>query len=338
MSFLRNENTVCGTTTTGTGTLTLAPCPAPPGGLDLYAAFVNAGLGTAQTIPVTYTIIEYTDATLATAKQMEKGVGALKLGASVSATTLARTTIQMSATALNTTTPSSPLVAAVITIGTAANVLVFIAPSAADIPVYSPYFETALGDNLGQAPALSQLGSVGGLTFNSLVAGGCDAYLIFEWRVPMLVKRCTVNVKTAGTVGTSNADARLYAINSAGRPGKLLYDFGLMGSAGTSFHATGNVSTGAAGAGYFLQPGEYFLDICYVESGETVHAALNTLPATQGIIQSSRLGTNQLGLQGISTATGPAIGAAPDPANVVGYALRAIGGSAGCPIFTLAPS
>lgn len=333
MSFLRAEACICGTSTTGTGTLTLAACPSPPGGVDLYAAFQGQGLGTSQTIPTTYTIIEYTNSGFGTAKQMEKGVGALTIGASVTATTLARTTPQSTATSMNTSTPTystgSP---SAISIGTAANVLVFVGASAADVPAWSPYYETTLGDNKGATPC-SGITSAAAANFTIGTAGGgttgCDAYFLFEWRVPMLVKRCTVNVQTAGSGGNSNCDARLYGIASTGRPGKLLYDFGLLGTSNTSFHSTGLVSTGASGSGFMLLPGEYYLNLCDVET-DSVNAILTAVGPNNSYVISGRMGSALAGrsLTGVATATNPVIGAAPDPADTTSYALKNSGSNA----------
>src|SRR5690348_6986738 len=101
--MLRGEGITCGTSSTGTGTLTLAACPAPPGGADFYAWLTATGIGFANgaAILVPYVLTEYADSTFATEKQKEWGVATLTLGASLTATTLGRTTVQGSATGLN---------------------------------------------------------------------------------------------------------------------------------------------------------------------------------------------------------------------------------------------
>src|SRR5271170_1594422 len=139
--MLRNDTILCGASTTGTGTLTLAPCPSPPGGIDLYQWLTATGFGfvSGNAVLVSYVIIEYSDTTFSKAVNFEKGVGTVALGASLTATTLARTTVQSVAGSLGAT--GSPTYAAplAVSIGTAANVLVFVGPSAADVPAYGPY-------------------------------------------------------------------------------------------------------------------------------------------------------------------------------------------------------
>jgi hypothetical protein len=105
--MLRADNVICGTSSTGTGTLTLAACPAPPGGLDFDKWLKATGLNfvSGNALLVSYTIIEYTDSAFTTVKQTEKGVGTLTLGASISAATLARTTVQSTVTGMDTSTP-----------------------------------------------------------------------------------------------------------------------------------------------------------------------------------------------------------------------------------------
>lgn len=344
--MMRGENIVCGTSSTGTGTLTLAACPAPPGGVDFYAWLTSSGLGfvNGNAVFVSYVINEYTDSTFGTIIRSEEGVGTLTLGANLAASTLARTTVQATQTAQSTTGVYLGNAPSAISVGTAANTLIFIGPKATDVMAHSPYFEAGIGDNLGCSPAgLVAVSSVaGGFKPNTLGSTITDFYVLFQWAVPMLVKRCSVNVGVAGSGGNSNANARLYQKNSSGRPGKLLYDFGLFGSANASFHSTGNVSTGAAGAGFMLLPGEYFLDVCYVETDST-HAALKS-PAVISNANaltypnSGGWGTSSMLPYGMTSATGGAIGAAPDPANVAAYAGLVLAAGTGPPLFTLAPS
>ncbi len=148
--MLRGENIACGTSSTGTGTLTLAATPAAIGAVDFDAWLKATGIGfvSGNAVLVSYTIIEYTDSTFATPKFVENGIGTLTLGAALINATLARTTVQTVSNA----NADSYLVgggASAITIGTAANTLVFVGPSAADVPAWSPYYETSIGDNLG---------------------------------------------------------------------------------------------------------------------------------------------------------------------------------------------
>src|SRR4051812_24231826 len=155
--MLRGDTLVCGTSTTGTGTLTLAATPGPPGGVDfdVWARATGIGFANSAAVLVSYTIIEYTDSTFATAKSHEKGVGTLTLGGSsgIANCTLARTTKQTSATSLNSQPATQNIVPGTgISIGTAANTLVFIGPSAAEIPAYEPYFYTGSGGGTYRLP------------------------------------------------------------------------------------------------------------------------------------------------------------------------------------------
>jgi hypothetical protein len=320
--MLRGDNIVCGTSTTGTGTLTLAATPVPPGGVDfdVFARATGIGFGNSAAILVSYTIIEYTDSTFAKALQTEKGVGTLTLGSSsgIANATLARTTLQTSATSLNSQPATQNIAPGTgVSIGTAANTLVFIGSSVTEAVAWSPYVETS-GDNLGASPlrANNTLGNSPTLT------SGQDWYFPFVWSVPMLVKRASLNVGTAYTGGTpvSNAYARIYDINTGGRPGKLLYDFGLIGSANASINSTGNVSTGASGNGYFLTPGIYFFDFLVSFSGGSSSPVLKAAPS------SAHLLTGNMGTSGLipvcgATANSGTAGAAPDPANLTSYSL-----------------
>lgn len=332
--MLRADNVICGTSTTGTGTLTLAACPSPPGGVDfdVWLRATGIGFGNSAAVLVSYTIIEYTDTTFATAKQFEKGLGTLTLGSSsgIANATLARTTLQEKAISLNSQPASfSVMPATGISIGTAANTLIFVGASAIDIRGSMPDYGSSLGaDNAGVPPLLNSTQASNGGTMTPTTA--TDYYSPFVWTVPMLVKRASIVVTTAYSGGSpvSNADARLYAFDpTTGKPGKLLYDFGLLGSSGASLNSTGVVSTGASGNGFLLMPGEYVLDICTVFSGGSAGpaiAAWNTTSTQPGIAATGRWGTRSLNgyfaplVQ--ATASGGAIGAAPDPANITGFA------------------
>ena len=320
-----NTAPIAGTSTTGTGTLTLAACPASPSEGSLYTWLTSTGMNfvNGNAILMPYRIVEYTDTTFTTEVQKEIGVGTITLGASLTASTLARTTLVWTGNALN----SSPAYAefgnaTALTIGTAANVLIFIGPDATNTPAWCPYFETSLGDALGAAPAW---GLPPAYSSGLGVPNGSEWYIPFEWRIPMLVKRASVRVVAAysGT-GTpvSAAYARIYAIGTNGRPSKLLYDFGTFGT--NPLNGTGNISTGAAGNGYFMTPGEYYFDLAnsYSGAGGTIvtpkYSVMNNTASNPA---ASRLGTTSLVSNATALATGATIGAAPDPANIAGYSL-----------------
>jgi hypothetical protein len=157
--MLRGESVICGTSSTGTGALTLAATPTPPGGIDFDVWARAVGFGNSAVVPVTYTMIEYTSSVFSTAKQIEKGVGTVTLGTSsgVANASLTRTTPQVTATSLNSQPASynanSP---SAISIGTVANTLIFVAPSAADLLALSPCLESSggPGDTVCASPAL----------------------------------------------------------------------------------------------------------------------------------------------------------------------------------------
>ncbi|SRR5712691_1949935 len=333
MSFLRAEDCICGTTTTSTGTLTLAACPAPPGGVDPYAAFSGLGLGTSQSIPMTYCVREFTDSTFTTVKQEEKGIGALTIGANIGATTLARTTPQSTATNCNTSTPTySQGAPSAINIGVAANILVFVGASAADIQAWSPYFDTSLtnADNVGVTPALMGVATAA----SANLVSGTDYYMPFPWEVPMLVKKATFKMSTVYSGGTpvSNAYARIYALGSNGRPGKLLIDFGLLGTANASLNAAGNVSSAVASPGYMLLPGKYVMGFLPIFSGGTTPPQMSTIAYGH----CSPFGTSSLTPINFTTATGGS-NPAPDPANATGYVAGGSGATRAFQ-FALSPS
>jgi hypothetical protein len=343
--MLRSDTVVCGISTTGTGTLTLAACPARPGGVDLFAWLTATGFGfvNGNAIIVSYTLIEYSDTTFSTAVNFEKGIGTVTLGSSLAGTTLVRTTVQSVAGSLNSTGSPTYASPSAVSIGTAANVLVFVGPSAADTPAYGPYWDTTTSglDNVGVSPV--QTAGVGnGVT---LVQGsGADYYSIFEWRVPMVVKRCSVYVLIgySGTSGTpiSAAYARIYQINSAGRPGKLLYDFGAFSGTNPLNTSATMISTGASGSGFLLLPGEYFFDFMPTYSGAGGTIVTPKFQPVSNVPKYGRMGTiTGEPVQG-ATATSGTAGAAPDPANLTSYAAINPNGSplGTCNMFFLAPS
>lgn len=270
--MLRSDTLVCGTSTTGTGTLTLAATSSPPGGVDfdVWARATGIGFINSAAIIVSYTIIEYTDSTFTTAKSHEKGVGTLTLGGSSGITncTLARTTKQTSATSLNSQPATQNIAPGTgISIGTAANTLVFIGASASEVPAFAPYVVTSA---IGGDAIIPPLGAVGpGGSITPSLATGTFYYVPFIWVVPMLVKRAHAWVETNYQGGTpvSNAWMRIYDTATTGKPGKLLYDFGLIGSAGSSLNSSGHVQTGAAGNGFFLTPSDYVMCLGLTLSG-----------------------------------------------------------------------
>ncbi len=160
-----------------------------------------------------------------------------------------------------------------------------------------------------------------------------DYYQLFEWRVPMLVKKMSVRVVTAAS-GTTNLYGRLYAINASGRPGKLLIDFGVLGTANSSLNSgSTTISSAVHSTGFYLTPGEYFSDIVpsFSTGSPTMFGGNLASCATVGRIGSTTLLPYQL-----IKATGATAGAGPDPANVTGYAGTA--GTASSYHFALSPS
>lgn len=334
--MLRGENIVAGTSTTGTGTLTLAAVPSGIGGVDFDAWLKSTGIGfvSGNAILVSYTIIEYTDATFAVPKFVEKGIGTLTLGAALVNATLARTTVQTVSNA-NADTYQVGAGASAITIGTAANVLVFVGANALDIPAYGPYYETSLGDALGVSPVQAVLGTQG----NTNLVTAKDYYMPFEWRLPMLAKKASVRVQTAYSGGTpvSNAYMRLYAVNSSGRPGKLLIDFGLLGSAGVSLNTNGaNISSAVHSTGFFMTPGHYIMGfLCTLSGGVTAPklAASNS----SVVFCPGFMGTTAMEPNATATALSGTATPAPDPANTTTYAVQ-LATSLLHYFFTLSPS
>lgn len=331
--MLRFDNATCGTSTTGTGTLTFAACPSPPGGIDLYQWLVATGVGfvNGNALIVSYTIIEYTSATFGTAQQTEKGVGILTLGASLTASTLARTKVQTIATGMNTSTPA-PTVSAptAITIGTAANTLVFIGASAADTLALQPFNDTATTTN-GFPPLMTGASQTSGGAF---VQNNQDWTWPFIWPYQMLVKRVYFRTESRYTGGTSNLYARLYQINSSGQPGKLLCDFGVIGTLNSSFDVADftMLSSAALTNGFLLTPGEYFITIFTTYTGGAGTPQLTQWnygggPITSGFRGSAGVGPFVVTYDNSGNAT------APDPAPAQ---LGAVSGLSPC--FFLAAS
>lgn len=343
--MLRGDNIICGTTTTGTGTLTLAAPPGPPGGIDfdVFARATGIGFGNSAAILVSYTIIEYTDATFATAKSHEKGVGTLTLGGSagIANCTLARTTKQTSATSLNSQPATQNIAPGTgISIGTAANTLVFIGASVPDLLAsFGPYPYDP--NSSGIAP----LGMSGGLQTNTLVTGNV-MYAPFYWHMPMLVKTILAGLNTTYTGGTSSCYGAIYAPSTAGSPGKLLIDFGALGPANPL--SQGNFSTLKSAShanGYYLTPGVYWAAIFTVFSGGSGS------PTLAGCVGASGVAYPNLGawLMGVSAANAFGVpltwasaaataNPAPNPAGLTSFFAYALnGGTPVVPIFWLGP-
>jgi hypothetical protein len=333
--MMRADNVACGTSSTGTGTLTLAACPSPPGGLDFYRWLTATGINfvSGNAVLVSYTIIEYTDSTFATVKQTEKGIGTLTLGASLAATTLARTSVQSTVTGMNTSTPSPAFSApTAIAIGTAANTLVSVGGSSSDLLAYPSVYDVATYGR-GCMP----LGCVVGTNSSSnALVSDAETYTFFIWPQTMLVKRFVAQVQASYSGGTSNVYARLYAIGSNGKPGKLLIDFGVAGTPGSSL-ASGNavIQSAAHATGFLLTPGAYALSIYAAWSGGS---GSPTLYGYSGLILPSFLGFDGFAINFgafpygyANSATNPA----PDPANLVAYQGW---GNPNNPVFGFLPS
>lgn len=331
--MLRADHVGCGTSSTGTGTLTLAACPGPPGGLDFDKWLKATGLGFVSTnaVLVSYTIVEYTSAALTTEKQTEKGIGTLTLGASITAATLARTKVQGTVTGLDTSTPAPTFSApTAITIGTAANTLVFVGASAADVLAFQPCQDTALTSN-GFPPLMC-----GNPSFNggANLVNNQDWTWPFIWPYQTLVKRVYFRIESPYSGAVSNLFARLYQINALGQPGKLLYDFGVIGTANSSLNVSAftMISSGAAGNGFLLTPGEYFLQVCPIwTAGGTGTPALTQWaaghgPITSGLRGAAGVSANFVVYDNSANAT------APDPAPAEGGSVSA------APVFFLAAS
>ena len=333
--MLRGENVICGTSTTGTGTLTLAATATPPGGVDfdVFARTTGIGFGNSAVVLVSYTIIEYTSSAFTTAKSQEKGIGTLTLGSSsgIANCTLARTTVQQKSTSLD-SQPAAYTVSAptAISIGTAANTLVFIAANASEVPAFSPYFDATGTAGCSDTAGVLPLGhATGTAPVSSTYANNDQVYVSFVWAVPMLAKRASISVQTAYAGGTpvSNAYVRLYDIATTGRPGKLLYDFGLLGSANASMNATGIVSTGASGSGFFMLPGDYYMALCVSKSGGTGGPAVYTAQS----LTTNRVGSSSCALGGfgpmIALSASAAVSSTPnDPASMIALSVESAKG------------
>lgn len=317
--MVRGENIVSGTSTTGTGTLTLAACPSGVGAID-HDVFLKAkGFVSGDVIPIAYVVTEYTDNTFATPSKLEVGKGRVTLGAAIANATLTRDTIQVTQTggAYNDQAPSA------ISIGTAANTLVSIDASAADLWANNPYFDNVSGDALGLSPLAINYAS-GTLGVLGTDGTGTDWYWKFYLQKPLSKIRATLRVITAygGTTGTpaSTVYGRIYYPNSSGKPGKLAVDLGSFGT--NPLNATGYISTGLA-TGKTLLPGEYFFDLFATFTGAS-GTVTNPVLASQSCFLPTFfrfVGTQVLG-QATAIATGGS-STASDPANTTGWAASA---------------
>jgi hypothetical protein len=312
--MLKGEDVICGTSTTGTGTLTLAQTPAPPGGADFFQWLTASGVGftNGAVVLVPYIIKEHTDSTFSTISKTEVGWGTLTLGASLTATTLARTTVQSTVTNENTSAATYSTGNTAITIGTAANVLVFIGPRAMDTIAFTPYYETTLGDNIG----ITGLNTGFPATNTSVVnnpGGVVDHYWVISIGKPILIKRATmrVNVAFTGSSTINNAYFRLYDMDTTGRPGRLLCDYGLLGPSSASMTSIGNIGTAVHATGLFATPGDYVGDL-FVSIPSTT---ITSTPAFAGLLgvnsnefglSSNVLNTVNVGFGGSSVASATA--------------------------------
>jgi hypothetical protein len=306
---MRGENIICGTTSSGTGSLTLAPTPAGLGAIDPYVAFSGMGFGTS--VPVPYVINEYTDSTWATLKQQEGGYGPINLGASISACTLVRTTI------FNTNVPGSGSYLfnspSPINVGTPANVQIIIGPTAATTLAPTPWIDTLDGDGLGLTPRVSGTNTGNG---PALVSGTAQWFRA-SIEAPIVCKRLAFRVTTAYTGGTSNMYARIYAAASFGTAGKLLCDYGVIGTANSSLGSAVAIKSAVPANPPFLCPQAYWFEIVAVFSGGSGS------PALRGGAYSFDGGSATSGGANVTYATSTSEGAVPnDPATFTGYAVQ----------------
>ena len=326
--MLRFDDCICGTSTTGTGTLTLAAPPAAFGGIDpdVWARATGVGFGNSAAMLVDYVITEYTDATNLKEKQKEAGTGTLTLGASsgIANCTLARTTIDWTATSLD-VQPASVSVkpAGGITIGTAANVLVMIAPRTDTVPGFSEYVDTGFGDGLGLLFPLHNTPSTALGGNYVLTQALADNYQLFTLFQPLYVKKASVRNAVAATGNTGTAWGRIYDIGSNGRPGICLVDFGQIGGT-NALQTTGNISSAALTNAIKLTPGDYFFDTVVSSiTGSPAWAGPNTSSTGKGSIPiSGRMGSTGAVPYVSATTTGGTAGAVGigSAANLTSYA------------------
>lgn len=258
----RGELIRSGTSSTGTGTLTLATCPVPPGGVDHFAAFGGMGFGTSQPVPIDYVIREYTDATFSTILQFEGGIGGLTLGANIGATTLARTTVQTTATGCNAPGPTYNFNApSAISINTAANVLVECAPRALSIQGELSYTgagnTTFSRDGVGVVVPANTAAAISSSNVNNQQIN----FVPFFLPISSFISTMHLRVSATYTGQNNNVYGALYFVNSSGLPGKLIADFGVIGTANASFGTLGNISSAVLSTPVWLPAGWYFFAV-----------------------------------------------------------------------------
>ena len=309
MTQIRGNNIVCGISTTGTGTITCDAIPAgyTGGGVDPYTAFSGMGFGTTNAIPVGVRVVEYTDATFTTELQSDSEQGQFTIGANLAACTIARTTIlnkQVPGTSYTFNAPTA------LSIGTAANTLVFFTPMAELTPQCVPWFDATSGDALG---ITFRFGVAGAGTVGITSGTGIWCYGVLE--IPILLKKMSARV--VGTQsGTTNVYARVYAIGSNGRAGKLLADMGLLGTANSSLAVAATITSAALSTPVYLCPGPYCVELV-----ATITGGAGTPTWRAGIsVPNGGLGTSSLALPGFATSTGET-STANDPASFTAYAI-----------------
>ena len=219
----------------------------------------------------------------------------MTLGASITATTLARTAIYTTATGMNSTPTFHFNAPSAINIGTAANVLVFVSPLTMTSVLPALWFtgcnsSTLSRDGLGVPPLLSNTQMTSGSVSNDLVV-----YVPFFLPSPLLVTTATCKVSAGGsyTGANNNLYFGLYHINSTnGYPGKLIADFRVLGSANASFGtASAAITSGTLGSPVLLYPGWYFAAIKPVwTTGGTGTPGLFLLPVAAQIGGTSVIG------------------------------------------------
>jgi hypothetical protein len=311
--MLRGDNILCGTSTTSTGTLTLAAVPQPPGSLDFDTWLRAEGFANSAAVPISYTINEYTDATFATIKGTEKGVGLLTLGGSagIANCTLVRTTSQYKVTGMDGASPAITYSSAY-SIGTAANVLVTISPSAADVLACSPWYDNTQ-DAAGIGPLVA--GTVTG-AFTS--ANNTIYYAPYIFDRYILASKARARVQGAYTGGTSNLYAALYLPGSGGKPSKLVADFGALGTGGSALTSAGSIIASAAlSTSVPIKPGIYIAAVQAIFSGGS---GTPTIRGGGQLVLPPTFGTTSLAANQYATATGGSAAFA-DPAGVASWAL-----------------
>lgn len=310
---MRFDDCICGTSSTGTGTLSLAATPVPPGGADFdVLARSEANFGNSATCLVDYTITEYTDATFSTEKQKESGIGTLTLGASagIANCTLARTSIDYTITSLNlqpATFNAQPGTG--ISIGTAANTLVACSPRVESLLASSRFFDTT---NFG--PGNMIVGSAANLT----VTNNQIAYVPFFNTMGRYVSEAMVSVGATYSGQNNNVYVAIYENGTNGRPGKLLADFGALGTPNAAFASGSTVIASAPLASpLWLPPGIYWYAVktIWTTGGSGTPSLLSEVLAMPPI--AGFLGTRNATY---TTASAGGVGAFTDPATTTSYA------------------